>query len=400
MQKQSGRSLAHSGRGPLSAPVIIFLRRVACLSCPAVPHQRRRHCSSPAEPSGNRGGSPSRLFRRYLGPQPRSATGLQASPLRDGSTVAERAHHAGAVPLARLLTRLSVSAPSGSSDTRHGDRWLAARMAGVTVFMLEWSEAHFIDSLINSSVGENYVIDLLKYDKKPSVMVLNHADVHNALPAHHERGRGRRRRVPREQVRDPATPVPLQGGHVPQRCRASVLKRLQPPSSTKHWRCAAAGSTRDSSAETAALFAEPSAGAFASRRCLHTLAAHRQFEGRGGHRSGRAEARRRGTDARAVRSTDARAAAALPRRPPLLLWWRGDSRLAWTSFRRHDSLPPTTTGARLLRHALIIYYFARTSRLQCCADHIIFYHKLNHYVGSSNLPARSGLVYSGLGQQG
>jgi hypothetical protein len=97
-------------------------------------------------------------------------------------------------------------------------------------------------------VGENYVIDLLKYDKKPSVMVLNY--VHNALPAHHERGRGRRRRVPREQVRDPATPVPLQGGHVPQRCRASVLKRLQPPSSTKHWRCAAAGSTRDSSAET------------------------------------------------------------------------------------------------------------------------------------------------------
>ena len=64
--------------------------------------------------SGNRGGSPSRLFRRYLGPQPRSATGLQASPLRDGSTVTERAHHAGAVPLARLLTRLSVSAPSGS----------------------------------------------------------------------------------------------------------------------------------------------------------------------------------------------------------------------------------------------------------------------------------------------
>ena len=187
-------------------------------------------------------------------------------------------------------------------------------------------------------------------------MVLDHAYVHNALPAHHERGRGRRRRVPREQVRDPATPVPLQGGHVPQRCRASVLKRLQPPSSTKHWRCAAAGSTRDSSAETAALFAEPSAGAFASRRCLHTLAAHRQFEGRGGHRSGRAEARRRGTDARAVRSTDARAAAALPRRPPLRLWWRGDSRLAWTSFRRHDSLPPTTTGARLLRHALIIYY--------------------------------------------
>jgi hypothetical protein len=192
--------------------------------------------------------------------------------------------------------------------------------------MMEWSEAHFKDSLINSSVGENYVIDLLKYDKKPSVMVLNHADVHNALPAHHERGRGRRRRVPREQVRDPATPVPLQGGHVPQRCRASVLKRLQPPSSTKHWRCAAAGSTRDSSAETAALFAEPSAGAFASRRCLHTLAAHRQFEGRGGHRSGRAEARRRGTDARAVRSTDARAAAALPRQPPLRLWWRGDSR--------------------------------------------------------------------------
>ena len=45
-------------------------------------------------------------------------------------------------------------------------------MAGVTVFMLEWSEAHFIDSLINSSVGENYVIDLLKYDKKPPVMVL------------------------------------------------------------------------------------------------------------------------------------------------------------------------------------------------------------------------------------
>ncbi len=44
-------------------------------------------------------------------------------------------------------------------------------MAGVTVFMLEWSEAHFIDSLINSSVGENYVIDLLKYDKKPPVMV-------------------------------------------------------------------------------------------------------------------------------------------------------------------------------------------------------------------------------------
>ena len=33
--------------------------------------------------------------------------------------------------------------------------------------MLEWSEAHFKDSLINSSVGENYVIDLLKYDKKP-----------------------------------------------------------------------------------------------------------------------------------------------------------------------------------------------------------------------------------------
>ena len=175
---------------------------------------------------------------------------------------------------------------------------------------------------------------------------------------------------------------------MPQRCRASVLKRLQPPSSTKHWRCAAAGSTRDSSAETAALFAEPSAGAFASRRCLHTLAAHRQFEGRGGHRSGRAEARRRGTDASSVRSTDARAAAALPRRPPLRLWWRGDSRLAWTSFRRHDSLPPTTTGARLLSHALIIYYFARTSRLQCCADHIIYYHKLNHYVGSSNLPAR------------
>ena len=51
-------------------------------------------------------------------------------------------------------------------------------MAGVTVFMLEWSEAHFIDSLINSSVGENYVIDLLKYDKKPPVMVLNHAYVH------------------------------------------------------------------------------------------------------------------------------------------------------------------------------------------------------------------------------
>ena len=114
MQKQSGSGLVHSGRGPLSAPVIIFLRRVACLSCPAVPHQRRRHCSSPAEPSGNRGGSPSRLFRRYLGPQPRSATGLQSSPLREGSTVAERAHHAGAVPLARLLTRLSVSAPSGS----------------------------------------------------------------------------------------------------------------------------------------------------------------------------------------------------------------------------------------------------------------------------------------------
>ena len=55
-------------------------------------------------------------------------------------------------------------------------------MAGVTVFMLEWSEAHFIDSLINSSVGENYVIDLLKYDKKPSVMVLKTpAYVHNAL---------------------------------------------------------------------------------------------------------------------------------------------------------------------------------------------------------------------------
>ena len=35
-------------------------------------------------------------------------------------------------------------------------------MAGVTVFMLEWSEAHFKDGLINSSVGENYVIDLLK----------------------------------------------------------------------------------------------------------------------------------------------------------------------------------------------------------------------------------------------
>ena len=52
-------------------------------------------------------------------------------------------------------------------------------MAGVTVFMLEWSEAHFIDSLINSSVGENYVIDLLKYDKKPPVMlVMNHAYVH------------------------------------------------------------------------------------------------------------------------------------------------------------------------------------------------------------------------------
>ena len=46
------------------------------------------------------------------------------------------------------------------------------------MFMLEWSEAHFIDSLINSSVGENYVIDLLKYDKKPPVMVLNHAYVH------------------------------------------------------------------------------------------------------------------------------------------------------------------------------------------------------------------------------
>jgi len=54
-------------------------------------------------------------------------------------------------------------------------------MAGVTVFMLEWSEAHFKDSLINSSVGENYVIDLLKYDKKPPVMVLNHAYVHNTL---------------------------------------------------------------------------------------------------------------------------------------------------------------------------------------------------------------------------
>ena len=27
-------------------------------------------------------------------------------------------------------------------------------MAGVTVFTLEWSEAHFNDSLINSSVGE------------------------------------------------------------------------------------------------------------------------------------------------------------------------------------------------------------------------------------------------------
>ena len=92
-----------------------------CLhTCPSVPHQRRRHCSSPAEPSGNRGGSPSRLFRRYLGPQPRSATGLQASPLRDGSTVTERAHHAGAVPLARLLTRLSVSAPSGSSVAATG----------------------------------------------------------------------------------------------------------------------------------------------------------------------------------------------------------------------------------------------------------------------------------------
>jgi hypothetical protein len=35
-------------------------------------------------------------------------------------------------------------------------------MAGVTVFTLEWSEAHFNDSLINSSVGEIYVIDLLK----------------------------------------------------------------------------------------------------------------------------------------------------------------------------------------------------------------------------------------------
>ena len=89
---------------------------------------------------------------------------------------------------------------------------------------------------------------------------------------------------------------------MPQRCRASVLKRLHPPSLTQHWRCAAAGSTRDYSAETAALFAEPSTGAFASRRCLHTLAAHRQFEGRGGHRSGRAEARRRDTDARAVRA--------------------------------------------------------------------------------------------------
>jgi len=118
--------------------------------------------------------------------------------------------------------------------------------------------------------------------------------------------------------------------------------------------------------------------------------------GRGGRRRGGAAR----MQLRAVRSTDARAAAALPRRPPLRLWWRGDSRLAWTSFRRHDSLPPTTTGARLLRHALIIYYFARTSRVQCCADHIIYYHKLNHYVGSSNLPARSGLVYSGLGQQG
>jgi hypothetical protein len=72
-------------------------------------------------------------------------------------------------------------------------------MAGVTVFMLEWSEAHFIDSLINSSVGENYVIDLLKYDKKPPVMVLTTPTCTNSGgPAHHERGRGRRRRVPRE----------------------------------------------------------------------------------------------------------------------------------------------------------------------------------------------------------
>ena len=113
-------------------------------------------------PAGTGGDRRAGSFRRYLGPQPRSATGLQASPLRDGSTVAERAHHAGPVPLVRLLTRLSVSGPSGSSDTRHGDRWLAARMAGVTVFTLEWSEAHFNDSLINSSVGEIYVIDLLK----------------------------------------------------------------------------------------------------------------------------------------------------------------------------------------------------------------------------------------------
>ena len=157
---------------------------------------------------------------------------------------------------------------------------------------------------------------------------------------------------------------------MPQRSRASVLKRLQPPSLTQHWRCAAAGSTRDYSAETAALFAEPSTGAFASRRCLHTLAAHRQFEGRGGHRSGR-EARRRGTDARAVRSTDARAAAALPRQPPLRLWWRGDfrprldiiptSRLAPSHHDRRSTSPPRP-------HYLLL---CTNSRLQCCADHII-----------------------------
>ena len=65
----------------------------------------------------NRSGSSSGLFLADLGLQPLSATGLQASlqasPLRDGSspaTVAERC-----TTLARLLTRLSASAPSGSS---------------------------------------------------------------------------------------------------------------------------------------------------------------------------------------------------------------------------------------------------------------------------------------------
>ena len=72
-------------------------------------------------------------------------------------------------------------------------------------------------------------------------------------------------------------------------------------------------------------------------------------------------------------STDARAAAALPRQPPLRLWWRGDfrprldiiptSRLAPSHHDRRSTSPPRP-------HYLLL---CTNSRLQCCADHNIIH---------------------------